>query len=85
MENITFFALGIILILFAYIYLREDELFEMDKVNPYRRKCKKCGQVQEECCFNTETGWSEGWWEERGEVVNPNCKCHKHSDYKNLY
>lgn len=44
--------------------------------NPYRRMCANCGQVQENVCHTLET-WDNDWWEETGEVTNPECNCHK--------
>lgn len=52
--------------------------------NPYHRICKKCGCNQELYSWNIEDV-NESWWEDVNPIGDdPNCKCHKYSDYKSL-
>ncbi len=39
-----------------------------------RRTCTNCGQLQLAYCSNMA---DNEWWEARGPIKNPKCKCHK--------
>jgi hypothetical protein len=54
-------------------------LFKVDEYNPYRRKCKKCGQWQSMYDNGRELSAYRSWWEEIYPLGNdPNCKCKKY-------
>lgn len=59
---------------------RDYDIFEYDR-NPYRRHCKRCGQQQDQ---HTWSWGGENWWEDSGNIINQNCKCHEHSTYKSM-
>jgi len=70
---------------FAGIYsidflIRRFGLFEY-RDNPYRRYCRKCGQLQNQFEFNQLWSKEDPWWEDVGEIFDPDCECHKHSKY----
>jgi len=69
--------LVIILILAAWSRLIEIGLFEIDPNNKYRRKCRECGQFQEE--FGELHNDSKGYWQRVGPVLEPKCICHYYS------
>ena len=60
--------------------MKRFETFDYDEHNPYRRYCKTCNQCQVENCY--PDAWTKGWWEEQGEIKDPDCKCHKYSEYR---
>jgi len=66
----------------VFDFLRNLFLFRYDKYNPYRRYCKKCGQMQEQFCYNFKDFTGRGWWEDMGKIYNEKCKCHKKQIYK---
>jgi hypothetical protein len=65
----------------SWYKLREWRMFKYDH-NPYRRKCRRCGQWQ--------SMWDNGgtigidyrsWWEEIYPLGdNPKCKCKKYAE-----
>jgi len=74
---IVFFAICIRGCIVAVTF---GNLFENDiDGNPFRRKCKKCGQIQE---IHTIVGSHSSWWEDMVPVTDEKCKCHKYSDYR---
>ena len=46
--------------------------------NPYRRKCRKCGQQQE--AYGRTYNKSQ-WWEDTLPVPDEECICHSYSTY----
>lgn len=58
-------------------FLKELVIFKMDKYNPYRRYCKKCGQRQE--MYSSSFAKNYNWWEDMGQIFDEKCKCHKYS------
>ena len=72
-------VVALVVILAIYSAIRqfdEDALFEYDDPNPFRRKCKKCGQWQAEYSLDYH---KPGWWEEIYPLGDdPNCECKKY-------
>jgi hypothetical protein len=55
--------------------IRYGRLFEYDKVNPFRRRCRKCRQVYS---MFTYAGGDTGWQPMGHEIWDPGCRCHKY-------
>lgn len=54
-------------------------LFKSDPYNPFRRKCKKCGQWQAMYDNGQDLPLYRSWWEEIYPLGNdPNCRCKKY-------
>ena len=52
--------------------------FKREK-NPYRRTCKKCGQIQNEMTLSYNRNII--WWEDVMPVPDEKCICHKFAKY----
>lgn len=79
------FLISILAVAFLIWYsVRMLRWFKYDKRNPYRRYCKKCGQVQVQMCWDVES-WNDpanNWWEDMMPVPDEKCGCHSFSDYR---
>jgi hypothetical protein len=82
--DILFLILSVIVlsivsyIMYEYVlYVRQ---FKYDKRNPHKRTCRKCGQEQNE--FSDCLTCRPTWWEDVGEIKDPNCSCHEYSYYR---
>ena len=82
-QQIIVGLIGILIIVFGYSIIQSIKLyttFEFDiDGNPRRRKCKKCGQIQES---HTDLNSHSCWWEDMRKIPDENCKCHNYSEYK---
>ena len=77
--KILLFVASFVVVLYVIDFLhRKFGLFEYRK-NPYRRYCRKCGQLQNQFC--RPWNLNEAWWEDMGDIFDPDCECHKHSKY----
>jgi hypothetical protein len=69
----------------AIMFLVLDFLLNQPHIFEYknnRRYCKRCGQQQDNFCWSWD--WNNSWWEDMGEIHDPDCRCHNHSTYKSL-
>ena len=55
-------------------------LYRGDKTNPYRRYCKRCGDIQEVWSYDGMYG--QGYWVFSYEPLVEKCLCHKRCDEK---
>lgn len=53
----------------------QARLFRADARNPYRRYCRQCGQCQTQEAPAWDPG--RGWWVEQGDILRPDCSCHR--------
>ena len=78
MAEVIIVGIGIIvLIAFIYVKALEKALFEVDPDNKFRRKCRECGQVQEN--FGEYHRKTTGYWNKIGPKIDPECLCHYYS------
>ncbi len=80
LDMISFLLLGGLLSIIALVFIAAIVhgvygiwLFSTDR-NPFRRKCRKCGQQQE--AYGPSYNSTNQWWEDCFPTPDEDCVCH---------